>query len=91
MDGSTAGMADMDMAKLLQDDDLGNDAPTLVSDLRCVDTQARGKGRVGRRETGSGGCVRVCKLSFESCGATPTAEFSGLGAAKTWPHQQSTY
>lgn len=40
-DGSTAGMADMDMAKLLQDDDLGEDAHTLVEKLRWVGVHVR--------------------------------------------------
>lgn len=31
------GMSDMELAKRMQDDDLGADAETLIKDLRCVD------------------------------------------------------
>jgi hypothetical protein len=30
------GMSDMDLAKMMQDDDLGADADTLIEALRCV-------------------------------------------------------
>lgn len=39
MDSGRAGMSDVELAKLMQDDDLGKDAPTLIQDLRCVMNQ----------------------------------------------------